>query len=73
MFSVPEVTDAMQTHVQSLSGASYFRLVWPCGVKNWSLFAYSRFAYFRPKSGVSPTHRKDYIWAQSDVKLDLEA
>ena len=24
----------------------------------YSLFAYSRFAYFRPKSGVSPTHQK---------------
>ena len=28
---------------------------------NWYLFAYSRFAYFRPKSGVSPTHKKLYL------------
>ena len=26
--------------------------------KGYSLFAYSRFAYFRPKSGVLPTHKK---------------
>ena len=38
----------------------------------YSRFAYSRFAYFSPKSGVSPTFQKNYIWAQNDVKLDLE-
>ena len=26
--------------------------------EGYSLFAYSRFAYFRPKSGVSTTHKK---------------
>ena len=29
---------------------------------NWYLFTYSRFAYFRPKSGVSPTCKQNYIW-----------
>ena len=28
------------------------------GHTGYSLFAYSRFAYFRPKTGVSPTHKK---------------
>ena len=35
-------------------------------------FAYSRFAYFRPKSGVLPTHKKIIFGHQSDVKLHLE-
>ena len=26
--------------------------------KGYSLFAYSRFAYFKPKSGVSPTRKR---------------
>ena len=34
---------------------------------NGSLFAYSRFAYFRSKSGVSPTRKKIYIWHQSNI------
>ena len=28
---------------------------------NWYLFAYSRFAYFRPKRGISPTSKQNYI------------
>ena len=28
---------------------------------NWYLFAYSRFAYFRPKSGILPTHTKLHL------------
>ena len=39
---------------------------------NWSLFAYSHFAYFRLKSGVSPTHKNCIFGHQSDVKLHLE-
>ena len=46
-----------------------------CGLlqKEWDIpFAYSRFAYFRPKSGVLPTHKKIIFGHQSDVKLHLE-
>ena len=37
------------------------------GNTNGPLFAYSRFAYFRSKSGISPTLRKNYIWHQSNI------
>ena len=39
---------------------------------SWYLFAYSRFAYFRPKSGVSPILEKFYLGIKViDVGVDF--
>ena len=35
--------------------------------EGYSLFTYSRFAYFRPKSGVSTTHKKTALCNVLDI------
>ena len=45
-------------------------LIGGVGSANWYLFAYSRFVYFRPKSGALPTHKKKIDFGhQCDVKV----
>ena len=62
----PELEDNNNTCTVSeeLTSVSFAFLAFVAS--NWYLFAYCRFAYFRPKSGILPTRKKkNYILAST--------